>query len=131
MQKCTTMFSLPPAELAEQLRDVANWPVFLPGLESVTATSPGRYTFVVRRYDAAHEIEVAVRSTPDGMLWTALDGPAWNGRLHLQVVDARRTRLHLELEIEPRGPLPAVADLVELVDGPLAVIGEGAAGDRH
>jgi hypothetical protein len=117
MQKCTTMFSLPPGELAEQLRDVANWPVFLPGLESVTATSPDRYTFVVRQNDAAHEIEVTVRPTLEGVLWTVLDGPAWNGRLHVQAVDARRARLHLELEIEPRGPLPAVADLVEIVDG--------------
>lgn len=108
MQKCTTMFSLPSAELAEQLRDVANWPVFLPGLESVTATSPGRYTFVVRQYDVAHEIEVAVRSTPDGVLWTVLDGPAWNGRLSLQPVDERRTRLHLELEIEPRDSLAVI-----------------------
>jgi len=91
--------------------------VFLPGLESVMATSPGRYTFVVRQYDVAHEIEVAVRSTPDGMLWTVLDGPAWNGRLFLQALDGRRTRLHLELEIEPRSPLPAVADLLEILDG--------------
>ena len=117
MQKCTTVFTMSPAELEAQLRDVTAWPVFLPGLESVTPTSPGRYTFVVRQYGLAHEIEVAVRSTPDGMLWTVLDGPAWNGRLFQQAIDDRRTRLHLELEIEPRGPLPAVADLLDILDG--------------
>jgi hypothetical protein len=116
MQKCTTVFSLSPAELDEQLRDVTAWPVYLPGLESVTATSPGRYTFVVRQDDVAHEIEVAVRPTADGVLWTVLDGPAWNGRLFLQPVDDRRTRLHLELEIEPRGTL-AVADLAVIMHG--------------
>jgi len=117
MQKCTTVLSVSPAELGEQLRDVTSWPVFLPGLASVTATAPGRYTFVVHQSGMAHEIEVAVRPTAEGMLWTVLDGPAWNGRLYLHAVDARRTRLHLELEIEPRGPLPAVADLIEIVDG--------------
>ena len=117
MQKCTTVFTLSPAELERQLRDVTAWPVLLPGLESVTATSPGRYTFVVRQHGVAHEIEVTVRSTPDGMLWTVVDGPAWNGRLYLQPVDDRRTRLHLDLEIEPRRPLRAVAELAVIPDG--------------
>jgi hypothetical protein len=107
MQKSTTVFSVPLAELDEQLRDIATWPMILPQLESVTETSPGRYTFVVRREGGSHVVHVAVRRSPfgSGMIWTVVDGPAWNGHLYLQVVDARRTRVHLELNIEPRGPL--------------------------
>jgi Polyketide cyclase / dehydrase and lipid transport len=103
MQKFTTVFSVPLAELDEQLADVASWPTFLPEVESVTELSNGRYTFCVRQDGRTRSVDVAVRRSPhgSGMIWTVLDGPAWNGHLYLQVVDGRRTRVHLELNIEP------------------------------
>jgi len=103
MQKFTTVFSVPLAELDEQLADVASWPTFLPEVESVTELSGGRYAFTVRQDGRTRRVEVAVRRSPhgSGMIWTVLDGPAWNGHLYLQVVDGRRTRVHLELNIEP------------------------------
>jgi hypothetical protein len=103
MQKFTTVFSVPLDELDEQLRDIASWPTFLPEVESVTELSNGRFTFVVRHGDGTRPVDVAVRRSPhgSGMIWTVLGGPAWNGHLYLQVVDGRRTRVHLELHIEP------------------------------
>ena len=116
MQKSTTVFSVSLAELDEQLSDVASWPSFLPELEAVTPLSAGRYTFTVRQHGRMHLIDVAVRRSPHGtgMLWTVVDGPAWNGHLHLQEVDGRRTRVHLELNIERRSSLGHV---VEMSDG--------------
>jgi hypothetical protein len=104
IQKSTTVFSVPLSELEDQLADVASWPSFLPELESVTPLSNGRYTFGVRQEGHTHEVDVAVRRSPhgSGMIWTVVDGPAWNGHLYLQVVDGRRTRVHLELNVEPR-----------------------------
>jgi hypothetical protein len=103
MQKFTTVFSVTLAELDEQLADVASWPTFLPEVESVTELSNGRYTFTVRQDGRTRSVDVAVRRSPygSGMIWTVLEGPAWNGHLYLQVVDGRRTRVHLELNIEP------------------------------
>jgi hypothetical protein len=138
MQKSTTVFSIPLAELDEQLRDIATWPTFLPALESVRETGNGRYTFLVRQGDELAELGVAVRRSPygSGMLWTVTEGPAWNGHLYLQVVDGRRTRVHLELRIEPHSPegyLPEAGDpthaqlgLVRLQD----TIGRGGDGER-
>jgi hypothetical protein len=121
MQKSTTVFSVPLAELDEQLRDIHTWPTFLPQLESVRETGNSRYTFLVRQGDELAELNVAVRRSPygSGMLWTVTEGPAWNGHLYLQVVDARRTRVHLELNIEepivdPAGATAAEQGIVKL-----------------
>ena len=102
MQKSTTVFSVPLEELQEQLDDVAAWPAFLPALESVTVTADDRCRFVVSHGRGTREIDVAVQASPHGtgMIWTVLDGPAWNGHLYLQAVDARRTRVHLVLDID-------------------------------
>jgi len=106
MQKSTTVFSVPLAELDEQLRDIQSWPAFLPELQSVRETAKGRYLFGVRQGGAEVEVPVAVRRSPygSGMIWTVTEGPAWNGHLYLQVVDARRTRVHLELNLEEPPP---------------------------
>jgi hypothetical protein len=138
MQKSTTVFSVPLAELDDQLCDVASWPAFLPELEAVTEVARGRYLFRVRGAGGVREMNVAVRRSPfgSGMIWTVVDGPAWNGHLYLQVVDGRRTRVHLELRIEPHSPegyLPEAGDpthaqlgLVRLQD----TIGRGGDGER-
>jgi uncharacterized membrane protein len=104
MQKSTTVFSAPLEQLQEKLDDVAAWPSFLPALESVTVTADDRCRFVVRHDGGTREIDVAVQPSPHGtgMIWTVLDGPAWNGHLYLQVVDARRTRVHLVLDVDAR-----------------------------
>jgi hypothetical protein len=111
MQKSTMVLSVPLAELDEILQDVASWPAFLPELEAVRRTGKGRWTFTVRQDGHSHEVDVAVRRSPYGfgMLWTVVCGPAWNGHLHLQVADARRTRVHLELNVDRReAPAPVV-----------------------
>jgi hypothetical protein len=125
MQKFTTVFSAPLAELDEQLVDVASWPTFLPEVESVTELSNGRYTFTVRHDGRTRSVDVAVRRSPygSGMIWTVLEGPAWNGHLYLQVVDGRRTRVHLELNIEPF----TFPEVVEVPEVPEVV---DAAGER-
>jgi hypothetical protein len=131
MQKSTTVFSVPLAELDEQLRDIASWPAFLPELQGVVELGKGRYTFDVLRNDERLAIDVAVRRSPhgSGMIWTVVDGPAWNGHLYLQVVDARRTRVHLELNIdEPPAPDPTGATAAQ--QGLLKLHGVVANGDR-
>jgi hypothetical protein len=123
MQKSTTVFSVPLAELDEQLRDIESWPAFLPELQWVRRTGNGRYVFGVRQGGAEIEVPVAVRRSPhgSGMIWTVTDGPAWNGHLYLQVVDGRRTRVHLELHLEtpppadPTGATAATQGLARLV----------------
>ena len=131
MQKSTTVFSVPLAELDEQLRDIASWPAFLPELQEVEETGRGRYTFTVQRNERQQLVNVAVRRSPygSGMIWTVVDGPAWNGHLYLQVVDARRTRVHLELNIEePPEPDPTGATAAQ--QGLQKLHGVVASGDR-
>jgi hypothetical protein len=131
MQKSTTVFSVPLAELDEQLRDIRSWPTFLPELLDVEELGRGRYTFSVLRDDEKLVFDVAVRRSPfgSGMIWTVVDGPAWNGHLYLQVVDARRTRVHLELNIEePPAADPTGATAAQ--QGLQKLHGVVASGDR-
>src|ERR687890_493952 len=114
MQKSTAVLSVPLEELESQLRDVETWPQFLPDLVSVGRISEGRYTFTVRLEGQVADIPVIVRRSPrgHGLLWTVVEGPAWNGHLYLEPVDPQRTRAHLELVVEPRS---FIGHLVELV----------------
>ena len=119
MQKSTTVLSVPPADLEAQLHDVESWPLFLPDLMEVRPTGKDRYVFTVRQDGLQYERAVAVRRSPrgHGLLWTTVQGPAWNGHLYLEAVDARRTRVHLELVIDPRTYLGGLVELVGGGDG--------------
>lgn len=138
MQKSTTVLSAPLDDLEIQLRDVESWPQFLPDLVAVDRVSEGRYVFTVRLDGQVEDVPVIVRRSPrgHGLLWTVLEGPAWNGHLYLEAVDARRTRAHLELVVEPRAligaaslaragrPVPALHRLQDVAGHPPATVDE-------
>jgi Polyketide cyclase / dehydrase and lipid transport len=119
MQKSTTVLSVPLTDLEAQLDDVESWPLFLPDLIAVRATGRDRYVFTVRQDGLQFEPAVSVRRSPrgHGLIWTTVQGPAWNGHLYLEAVDGRRTRVHLELVIDPRTYLGGLVELVGGGDG--------------
>jgi hypothetical protein len=125
MHKSTLVVSVPLGELERQLRRIETWPMYVPELEAVRSTGPGRFVFAVRQGDGILEVPVAIRRSPrgSGMLWTSTSGTAWNGHLYLQAVDAVRTRVHVDLDLAPRSFL---GHLVELIGSGRTVAPAGA-----
>lgn len=114
MQKSTTVLTVALRDLEAELRHAESWPQFIPELDSVERTAAGRYAFTVRRDGLLQRVRVLVRRSPrgNGLLWTATDGPAWNGHLYLQAVDEQRTRVNLELHVAPGSILGQVVGMV-------------------
>jgi uncharacterized membrane protein len=106
-----------PLELVERrLREVGDWPQFVVGLERVTETSFGRYTFAVRNGTSPREIEVALVVNPreHRIGWRALARPRFDGEFRLSRVQGGRTRVALTLTAEPTGFFAGLSELVRL-----------------
>ncbi|HEX2810718.1 MAG TPA: hypothetical protein VHN80_31525 [Kineosporiaceae bacterium] len=113
-QQAVSVVAAPLDVVERQLRDVAQWPGFLLGLEKVTETSFERYTFVVKDGASTREVDVAVVAHPreHRMVWHALHGPRFDGDVRLTAIDAKHTRVSLSLTADPQGFLAGLSDFV-------------------
>jgi uncharacterized membrane protein len=113
-QQAVSVVAAPLDVVERQLRDVAQWPGFLLGLEKVTEKSFERYTFVVKDGTSTRDVDVAVVAHPGEhrMIWHALKGPRFDGEVRLTAVDAKHTKVSLSLTAEPQGFLAGLSDFV-------------------
>ena len=104
MQRASAVLDVPLAVVDDHLRPVVSWPAFLPGLEDATATSFARYRFRVRHDGRAEDVPVAVAidHRRHCVSWHALHGPRYEGRITLEPAGDRRTRVTVELTVDPR-----------------------------
>ena len=103
MQRASAVLNVPLAIVEEHLRPVTSWTAFLPGLEAAEATSFARYRFRVREDGRTADLPVAVRMDRrrHRVSWQCLHGPAYEGRIILEPVGDRRTRVDVEVRMEP------------------------------
>jgi uncharacterized membrane protein len=115
-QQAVSVLAVPLETVEHAVRDVGRWPEFLLGLEQVTETSFGRYTFVLRDTTSSREVDVAVVAHPreHRIAWHALRGPRFDGEIRLAAVDERHTRVNLSLTADPAGFLAGLCDLVRI-----------------
>lgn len=115
-QHAVSVMAAPLQAVERTVRDVEHWPRFLLGLEQVSETSFGRYTFVVRDRSGVREVDVAVTAHPGEhrIVWHALAGPRFDGELRLTAVDAAHTRVSLRITADPAGFLASLSDFARL-----------------
>jgi uncharacterized membrane protein len=113
-QQAVSVVGAPLDVVESRLRDVGHWPEFLLGLERVTETSFGRYTFAVKDGSRIRDVDVAVVAHPreHRIVWHALAGPRFDGEIRLSTVDARHTKVSLSLTAEPAGFLAGLSEMV-------------------
>ncbi|HEY6797331.1 MAG TPA: SRPBCC family protein [Kineosporiaceae bacterium] len=123
-QQALSVLASPLAVVEDAVRDVDRWPEFLLGLERVTRTSFGRYTFVVRDATTTREVAVAVTAHPaeHRFVWHALRGPRFDGEIRLAAVDASHTTVHLSLTADPAGFLAGLGELARISDTSTALL---------
>ena len=104
MQRASAVLDVPLAIVDEHLRPVIAWSAFLPGLEDATATSFARYRFRLRQDGRAEDVPVAVSidHRRHRVSWHALHGPRYEGRITLGPAGDRRTKVTVELTVDPR-----------------------------
>lgn len=114
-QEGATVVAAPLATVEATLRDVARWPEFLSGLESVRETGFERYVFSVSE-GGGHARDVPVCVVPHvgehRISWRALSGPRYTGELRLRVVDQEHTRVELAMTADPTGLMDGLRELV-------------------
>jgi uncharacterized membrane protein len=104
-----------PVELVETvLQDIARWPHFVAGLQSVEKTSFERYVFRIQDTGRVREVPevLVVHPTAHRITWHAQSGPAFNGEFRLTSLEGHRTRVHLSMVAEPAGFLSALGDML-------------------
>lgn len=112
-QEATTVLAVPLAEVESTVCDVARWPAFLTGLESVEATGFERYRFTVTD-GGRRTVDVCVVPHPaeHRISWRGLSGPRYTGEWRLHAVDAGHTRVDLTMTADPHGMAAGFRELL-------------------
>ncbi|MFJ8624875.1 SRPBCC family protein [Kitasatospora sp. NPDC093550] len=111
--------SAPLDTVYEQWVRCEEFPRFMRGVVSVDVDGPGGSTWVVRTAAGRREFEAVTTEVVPGerVAWDGGDGPVrHSGVVTFHQVDDRRTRLMLQLEIEPHGVWEHVAEALGFVD---------------
>jgi|GEM_PF-6260530 len=113
-QQASAIVNMSLDKVEARLRDIATWPRFLIGLESVAQLAHERYRFQVKQGKRLYEVDVSLYTRPreHRFAWRALSGPRWDGELRLSPEGERRTRIRLSLRVEPRGMAAVWAEMV-------------------
>lgn len=113
-QSASRVVTAPLATVERQLRDVESWPAFLVGVDRIGKTSHERYLFRLHDGRRLREVRMLVRAHPreHRFSWKVLEGPAFNGTLHLTPTGYGWTRVNLTLTTHPSGLWAGLAEMV-------------------
>jgi uncharacterized membrane protein len=113
-QHATTTVAAPLTDVQARLAEVASWPAFLYGLESVEPAGHERYRFTLADGKRRRTVLVCVQSHPaeHRMAWRQLEGPRYLGELRLREVDDGHTAVELTMTADPVGMAEGFRELL-------------------
>ncbi|HEY2915832.1 MAG TPA: SRPBCC family protein [Candidatus Limnocylindrales bacterium] len=101
----------------DQWTQFESFPEFMEGVERVVQLDPKTLDWTARVAGRTkHWRAEIVEQEPDQIVaWRSVDGARNDGRVTFHASDAMSTRITLELDVEPDGPLEATGDALGLV----------------
>ena len=94
------------------------FPRFMEGVESVTQLDDThlQWTAEIGGQRRTWRAEITRQEPDQGVAWRSIEGAKNSGTVTFDRVDDDTTRVNLELEIEPEGPLETAGDMLGVVD---------------
>ena len=96
----------------DQWTQFEDFPKFMEGVESVTQKDDTHLHWVVEIAGVTREFDTEItEQTPDQRIaWQSLDGPRHAGVVTFHRLDAGRTRVTLQMDVDPQGVTETVGD---------------------
>ena len=117
---------VPVTTAYNQWTQFEEFPQFMEGVEQITQITDTRNHWVTEIAGVEREFDTEiVEQVPDQRIaWRTIDGPTQAGIVSFQPVDTTRTKVKLQMEIDPDG-------IVEQAGDKLGLVGRRAKGDME
>ncbi len=117
---------VPVTTAYNQWTQFEEFPQFMEGVEQITQISDTRNHWVTEIAGVEREFDTEiVEQVPDQRIaWRTIDGPAQSGIVSFQPLDTSRTKVKLQMEIDPEG-------IVEQAGDKLGFVSRRAKGDME